>query len=148
MTLCSLCGREAGAMPSLGEPVCRGPVCRWCYESRVMPALRTAEKKAGGEDRKEDGRAAGGAWVVRTHDGLTVSASAWWVAHELASALHPDASEEDVCAMAEDAVRVEPARGSAWDVMGVRVPWMSRVLLQSPARLVPCIDPSDVPASS
>ncbi len=125
MTVCSLCGRESGNM-RIGEPVCRGPVCRWCYETKVLRAAAS----------ERTGPVEGGAWVFRSADGLTVSDDPWWVAHEMASALHPGMAEEDVCAMAEKAVAASPMRGGAWTVMGVKVPWMSRVLLQSPARLV------------
>lgn len=112
----------------IGEPVCRGPVCNWCYETRVAREL--ARSKA----------VEGGAWVFRSSDGLTVSDDPWWVAHEVASALNPDAGEEEVCGMAETAVTVPPMKGGAWTVFGIRVPWMSRVLLQSPAKLIPSIN--------
>ena len=112
----------------IGEPVCRGPVCNWCYETKVAPVQARSKSTEGG------------AWVFRSADGLTVSDDPWWVAHEMASALEPGASEEDVCAAAEAAVAVPPMRGGAWTVMGIRVPWMSRVLLQSPAGLIPSIN--------
>ena len=129
--ICALCGRDAPNFKN-GEPVSSGPVCNWCYETRVRPvALRGMQEK----------RKATGAWVVRTSDGLTVSASAWWVLHEIVSALEPGLDEEDVCRRAEELAEIcNPIPGVHMDTPYGRVEWMSSVFLQSPARLIPVLD--------
>lgn len=142
---CASCGRDIPAPVSgtsalrSGEPLFPGPVCNWCMETVVRPRLARLARE-GGEGSGE--KAPEGAWVARTADGLTVTASAWWLAHELASSA--GMAEEEACRAAEEAVAGTPApvAGKAWEVFGIRVPWMSPVFLQSPARLVPVSAPA------
>lgn len=138
---CASCGRDIPAPVSgvatyrSGEPLFPGPVCNWCMETVVRPRLARLAREEGGEKAPE------GAWVVRTADGLTVTASAWWLAHEIAASVLGEDGEEEACRAAEEAVAGAVA-GEAWEVFGIRVPWMSPVFLQSPARLVPVSAPT------
>lgn len=145
---CASCDRPIPAPVSgattyrSGEPLFSGPVCNWCMETVVRPHLARMER-----EQKQDGRK-DGAWVVRTADGLTVTADAWWLAHEIATSALGEDMEEEACRLAEDTVAGAvpgtpvPVAGRAWDVYGIRVPWLSAVLLQSPARLVPMSEPA------
>lgn len=128
MTSCSLCGREAGSKICAGTPVCGGPVCRWCYETKVMPEVRRNERK--GPSTADSPK---GAWAFRSREGITVGSDPWWIAHELARALHPSDGAEAWCAMAEEAVSQEPAKGKAWNVMGKTVEWLPPAFLHAPA---------------
>ena len=63
--LCALCGEQpvaGGPDAPLGEPLCKGPVCRWCYETKVLPARRQNGESWG----------AHGAWAFRTPEGRLV----------------------------------------------------------------------------
>lgn len=66
--LCSLCGEQpvaGGPDALLGEPLCKGPVCRWCYETKVEPARRR-------EGEAPESWGAHGAWAFRTPEGKLV----------------------------------------------------------------------------
>lgn len=120
---CSLCGRESPTTVP-GEPAVRGPVCLWCRDTAVR---RASHASGAGQE---------GAWVVRIPSGLVVTADPWWLAHEIASASMPGASEEEVCRAAEEAPVSRADRGRDVELFGRRAEWLGRVMLHGPARLV------------
>ncbi len=146
--MCALCGEQpvaGGPDALLGEPLCRGPVCRWCYETRVEPARRHAD---GGS------WAAHGAWALRTPEGrLVIGATADELVMGMmdngyfgtAPASSDEGAEADIDAVercikaAETSPRGRPIEVGAFGRRYV-IPWYGPALLSGPRGVVQTVE--------
>lgn len=71
MLRCSICNGEVrphGRTHDIhtGHPICRGPVCQWCYETKVLRARTTLDP---GETSKGSGESRAGMWLYISDSG-------------------------------------------------------------------------------
>lgn len=138
MTECAICGKDAGPSPRMGEPVCRGPVCRWCYETKVLRAGDTPPQHTCPSDLSKGG------WAVRTPKGIVTGTDPWYIAEAMAESgmLDPDMRalglENDArgwCECAEKEIELCPAvQGRDWEIGGRTVRWFGPAMLYAPSR--------------
>lgn len=142
--MCALCGEQpavGGPDALMGEPLCKGPVCRWCYETKVMPARRQADAP--------EAWGAHGAWALRTPEKKLIIATD---AADLAMQMFDegyfglvqgmDAVEELIGRLSASAA---PGRPLAVEAFGrsYEAPWYGPALLAGPRSVVPVMPRQD-----